>query len=879
MASDTHAPLRKDVKLLGKLLGDTLREQGGPALFETVERVRSLAKKARSGHSRATQELRDLLASLDQEVLPVARAFAQFLALANIAEQHHGVRMRRRETGGPGSPSQPGTLEDAFKRLEAAGRTPAEIRQALCEQRVEPVFTAHPTEVVRRTLIQKHNRIAEQLFLRDRPGLTDEERREVEESLYRENTAIWLTDELRRTRPSPTDEARSGLIVLEESLWSAVPAFLRRLDTILRDRTGQGLPVGAAPIRFGSWIGGDRDGNPNVTAVVTRRVSLLHRWMAAHLFIQEVDPLRWELSMTRCDDAVRSRAGSAAEPYRELLREVRVRLLATRTHLEDRLADRVPSAEPIYEDPSELEEPLLLCYHSLRRCGAEAVAGGRLLDMIRRLSCFGLSMVRLDLRQESSRHTDALDAVTRHLGLGSYAAWPEEKRQKFLARELAGRRPLIPRDMPASPEVQEVFDTFQAAADQPGWSLGAYVISLAQNPSDVLAVQLLQKEARVEPPLRVVPLFESLQALDGAGEAVARLLDIPAYRKRVGDRQEVMIGYSDSARQTGRLAAVWALYRAQEDVVRVCRERGVRATLFHGRGGSVDRGGGPAHSAILSQPPGSVDGRLRVTEQGEVVQHRFGLPGTAAQTLELYTAAAVEATLNPPRVPLKTWRTLMDDLSRTAARSYRETVWESSRFYPYFRSVTPLEEIPRLKIGSRPARRAGGAGLESLRAIPWVFSWTQIRLMLPAWLGIGEAFAEAWSAGKGKTLQRMARDWPFFRSNLDLVEMVLAKADPSLTERYEEFLVPPELRDLGQQLRDRFDLTRSQVLRTAGHEELLEENPLLRRSIALRNPYVDPLNLLQVELLRRVREADDPGLHDALLVTINGIAAGMRNTG
>ncbi|MBI2943909.1 MAG: phosphoenolpyruvate carboxylase [Candidatus Wallbacteria bacterium] len=878
MTDDFEAPLRDDVRLLGSLLGETLRAHGGEHLYGNVERVRALAKGARAGSPADAQALLALLAGLPvEEAVPVARAFAHFLALANIAEQHHRVRSERQAVD-PEAPR--GSVEETMTRLIRQGVAPERLREAICTQQVEMVFTAHPTEVARRTVLQKHFRIAQALARRDRGELTAQETAEAEACLRREIEAIWLTDEIRRLAPTPVDEARSGLVVFEQTLWDAVPAYARQLDRALARHTGEGLPLDAAPMRFGSWMGGDRDGNPNVTPAVTREVCLLNRWMAADLYLRELEPLRWELSMTRCDARVRDRVGGAWEPYRELLRPLTEKLAATKRRIEDLLAGGQSDGALPLERAEELWEPLELCYRSLCAVGAGHVAGGRLLDLLRRLACFGVTLVRVDLRQEADRHARTLDAVTRYLGLGSYCEWTEPRRQEFLVAELGSRRPLLPPDFECEPQVRDVLDTFAMAAAQQEGSLGAYVISMARAPSDVLAVELLQKELRVRHRLRVVPLFETLEALRGAGETIDRLLDIDWYRQHVGCRQEVMIGYSDSAKEVGRLAATWALYRAQEDVVAACRRHGLRATLFHGRGGTVDRGGGPAHAAILSQPPGSVDGALRVTEQGEVIQARYGLPEIAVQTMELYTAAVAEASLVPPVAALPSWRDLMDSLSETASKAFRSVVWEGRDFEAYFEAATPIREIPGLRIGSRPAKRRPSSGLMStLRAIPFVFAWTQVRLMLPAWLGLGEAFEAAREQGQGPVLAEMVRGWPFFSATLDLVEMVLAKADTGIAARYEEALVPAGLQPFGAELRERFDRTRWAVLALAGHERLLEANAGLCRSIEVRNPYVDPLNLLQAEFLRRVRQAPDARLEEALLLTINGVAAGMRNTG
>jgi phosphoenolpyruvate carboxylase len=881
MTDDPHKPLREDVRLLGQLLGDTLRDRGGQDLFDTVEAIRALAKSAREGNEADFARLAQVLGVLSLDhALQVARAFAHFLNLANIAEQHHRVRRRRAYQLAPYAAPQPGSFEEALAALRAANVSEAELYRAVCALDIELVLTAHPTEVMRRTLMQKFARIGQKLERRDRLDLTQAEHEEAVEELRREILAVWESDEVRRRPPTPVDEARWGLTIIEQTLWEVVPSFMRSADRALHRFTGKPLPVEAVPVRFGSWMGGDRDGNPNVTPQITAEVCLLARRTAADLFARDIAALHEELSMRQASPELRAAVGEAHEPYRALLHSVHARLLTTRRHLEARLEGREPSDACIYTDPRELAEPLQLCQRSLVATGNARIAAGRLLDTLRRLACFGLTLVRLDLRQEASRHTQALDTLTRYLGLGSYVEWSEAERQAFLLAELASRRPLIPRQMPAEPVVQDVFETFRMAAQQPPGSLGAYVISMAAAASDVLAVELLQKEAGVQPPLRVVPLFETVFDLRRCADILQQLLDLEWYRHHIGGRQEVMIGYSDSAKDAGRLASAWELYRAQERLVDVCSQNGIHLTLFHGRGGTVGRGGGPTALAIQSQPPGSIQGRLRVTVQGEMIQAHFGLPGIATRTLEIYATATLRATLRPPSTPRTAWRGLMDRLATVSREAYRAEVQGNADFAAYFRSVTPVAELDYLHIGSRPTRRKPGTDIVSLRAIPWVFGWTQTRLMVPSWLGVGQALNQAIKEGEAAQLQEMYRAWPMFQATLDLIEMVLAKAEPHIAAQYDRHLVPPRLRELGHLLRQRLAQTIAAVLYITKHRELLEENPVLRRSINVRNPYVDPINLVQVELLRRLRDTGEDGrIRDALLVTINGIAAGMRNTG
>ena len=894
--ADPHQPLRDDVRLLGELLGETLKSRGGQGLFDIVERVRALAKSARAGSERDLDTLATVLRAQPVEsTVPVARAFSHFLTLANIAEQHHRVRRRRDYQRDTSARPQPGSCEEAFGRLLREGVDPDLLSNAVSSARIELVLTAHPTEITRRTLVHKHAEIAELLARKDRPDLTPFERGEVKDSLRREIAAAWETEEIRPRRPTPLDEVIGGLLIFEQTLWDAVPRYLRVVDAALSRATGRSLALDASPIRFGSWLGGDRDGNPHVTPEVTRLACVVSRWMAADLYLKEIEALRLELSMRDATPELRERAGTAREPYRAVLRHARQRLLATRDTLAAELAKaggaEVPRAVPSNVAPYESVEPfakvLQLCYRSLVETGEAIIADGRLRDVLRRVACFGLTLVRLDLRDHAERHTAAVDSITRALGRGSYAEWNERERLAFLTSELRSGKPIADRLPAFADDIQDVVDTFRVAAEIHPESLGAYVVSMVEAPSDVLAVAFLQQQFGAN--LRIVPLFEQVKSLRGAAGTMRELLAIPEYRHRLNGHQEVMIGYSDSAKDGGRLAANWELYKAQEGVVCVSRDAGVELTLFHGRGGSVGRGGGPTYLAIQSQPPGSVDGRLRVTEQGEMIQAQFGLPDIALRTLEVYTTATLDATLARPVEPPRDWRDAMDTLSEVAQRVYRGVVYEDERFIPYFRAATPEVELGAVPIGSRPARRTGEGGVESLRAIPWVFAWTQTRLLLPTWLGAGEALAGALESGQGPLLREMYAKWPFFRSTMNLIEMVLAKADARIAAQYDRQLVPPELQPLGADLRQRLAMTIQKLLEATGSERLLQENRVLRRSIEVRNPYVDPINLVQIELLRRIRsdpahaappnEPSADSLWYAFMITVNGIAAGMRNTG
>ena len=874
--TDIDVRLREDVHVLGELLGDTIRQQHGEAFLQKIEAIRHSAKADRRS---AGEQLSSTLADLaEEDLLPVARAFNQFLNLANMAEQYQLIR--RRDADQP-EPFEARVLPELLARLKQAGHKDDALARQLAKLDIQLVLTAHPTEVARRTLIQKYDAIAGQLAAQDHRDLAPAEREQVRERLRRLIAEAWHTEEIRRTRPTPVDEAKWGFAVIEHSLWHAIPSHLRKVDKALFEATALHLPLEAAPIRFASWMGGDRDGNPNVTAAVTREVLLLARWMAADLFLRDIDALAAELSMQQASSAVRERVGESAEPYRAVLKQLRDRLRATRAWAHASLASNQPASADVLVDNRDLIAPLELCYQSLHECGMGVIADGPLLDTLRRAVTFGLFLGRLDVRQDAARHRDALSEITDYLGLGNYADWDEDKRIAFLQAELKNRRPLLPAHFTPQADTAEVLATCREVAAAPGASLGSYVISMAGAASDVLAVQLLLKEAGLTRPMRVVPLFETLADLDNAGPVMERLLGLPGYRAGLRGPQEVMIGYSDSAKDAGTTAAAWAQYRAQENLVRICREHQVELLLFHGRGGTVGRGGGPAHAAILSQPPGSVAGRFRTTEQGEMIRFKFGLPGIAEQNLNLYLAAVLEATLLPPPPPEPAWRALMDQLAADGVDAYRSVVRENPDFVEYFRQSTPEQELGRLPLGSRPAKRRAG-GIESLRAIPWIFGWTQTRLMLPAWLGWETALSNALARGQGALLAQMREQWPFFRTRIDMLEMVLAKADAQIAEAYDERLVQPGLLPLGAHLRDLLSQSCQVVLGLTGQPVLLAHSPETLEFISLRNTYLDPLHRLQAELLARSRSREaalDSPLEQALLVTVAGIAAGLRNTG
>lgn len=882
--NEQYSALRSNVSMLGKVLGDTIKSAQGENILDRVETIRKLSKSSRGGNEASRQALLTTLQNLsNDELLPVARAFSQFLGLANTAEQYHSISAKGEAA------SNPEVIARTLRKLkDQPDLTENDIHRAVESLSLELVLTAHPTEITRRTLIHKMVEVNNCLRQLDNKDLADYERNQIMRRLRQLISQSWYTDEIRKNRPSPVDEAKWGFAVVENSLWEGVPNFLRELNEQLVAELGYQLPVDFVPVRFTSWMGGDRDGNPNVTADVTRHVLLLSRWKATDLFLNDIQVLISELSMVTATDTLRQQAGpdDEQEPYRAILKRLRTRLTVTQNWLEARLkGEKQPKPSGLITHNQQLWEPLYACYTSLQACGMGIIANGELLDTLRRVKAFGVPLVRIDVRQESTRHTDAIAELTRYLGLGDYESWSEADKQAFLIRELNSRRPLLPRQWEPGPETREVLETCQAIVEAPEGSVAAYVISMAKKPSDVLAVHLLLKEAGIGFAMPVAPLFETLDDLNNANDVMNQLLNIDWYRGFIQGKQMVMIGYSDSAKDAGAIAASWAQYQAQDALIKTCDKAGIALTLFHGRGGSVGRGGAPAHAALLSQPPGSLKGGLRVTEQGEMIRFKYGLPEVTVSSLALYTGAILEANLLPPPEPEPEWCYIMDELSAISCDMYRSYVRENPDFVSYFRSATPEQELGKLPLGSRPAKRKATGGVESLRAIPWIFAWTQNRLMLPAWLGAGAALQKVVDDGHQAELERMCRDWPFFATRLGMLEMVFAKADLWLAEYYDQRLVKPELWPLGQQLRAQLEADIGIVLTISNDAHLMADQPWIAESIMLRNIYTDPLNVLQAELLHRSRQAEaanqqpDPQVEQALMVTIAGIAAGMRNTG
>ena len=875
--NEKYAALKSNVSMLGRLLGNTIQDAHGDVILEKVETIRKLSKSARAGNQADRDSLVEEIKNLPNEQLtPVARAFNQFLNLTNMAEQYHTISRHCEE-----HVCEPDVLQSLFSKLSQNDISKLDAAQAVRDLNIELVLTAHPTEITRRTMINKLVKINECLSKLELSDLSQKERAKTERRLEQLIAQGWHSDVIRQQRPTPLDEAKWGFAVVENSLWEAVPDFLREMDGRLKGYLGEGLPIDARPVHFSSWMGGDRDGNPFVTHTITKEVLRLSRWKAADLYLGDINELITELSMTKCNDIVRELAGDEHEAYRAILKNLRTLLNNTLEVLDAKLHDtEVPKKETL-QNIDQLWTPLYACYQSLHECGMGVIADGSLLDTLRRLKAFGVHLVRLDVRQESTRHSDVLSELTRYLGIGDYDQWSEQDKIAFLTNELSSKRPLLPRDWEPSEQVKEVLDTCKVIAAQPREAFGAYVISMARTASDVLAVHLLLQECGCPYRMDVCPLFETLDDLNNSEAVMKQLMSIDLYRGFIQNHQMVMIGYSDSAKDAGVMSAGWAQYDAMDKLVKVCDEEGIELTLFHGRGGTVGRGGAPAHAALLSQPPKSLKGGLRVTEQGEMIRFKLGLPDVAVNSLNLYASAILEANLLPPPEPKQEWRDLMEVLSQVSCEAYRHVVRGEEKFVPYFRQATPELELGKLPLGSRPAKRNPNGGVESLRAIPWIFSWSQNRLVLPAWLGAGEAIQYSVDQGHQALLEEMCREWPFFSTRLGMLEMVYSKCNMEIAKYYDQRLVDEELLPLGELLREQLQKDIKTVLNVENNENLMQSDPWGLESIRLRNIYVEPLNMLQAELLYRTRKSETPPaeLEEALMVTIAGIAAGMRNTG
>ncbi len=917
---DKDLPLREDIRLLGRILGDTVREQEGPAVFDLVESIRQTSVRFhRLEDVAARHELEAMLATLSPaETIRIVRAYSYFSHFANIAEDQHHIR-RNRAHALAGSAPRDGTVAQALARLRAAGVTAETLREFFASALAVPVLTAHPTEVQRKSTLNREMDLARLLARRDRRQLTPEEQAETENALAATVLALWQTSILRRTRLKVIDEVANGISYYDHTFLTELPRLYGALEDALR----RDVPHWQGPLpsflRTGSWIGGDRDGNPFVTAEVLAQALHMQSSRALAFHLSELHQLGAELSLdgrqVRVSKALATLSAASPdasphrqeEPYRRAIAGIYARLHATARGLGLTVAtpaERDPLPGEPYPDTAALLADLDTLDASLRANGAARLADGRLRGLRRAVAVFGFHLATIDLRQNSDVHervVGELLAAAAPVGASqpAYADLDEDARIGRLLAELADPRPLAPPDASHGEETAAELAILRTAAEARRRygpeAVRNTIISKTESVSDILEVAVLLKEAGLMRPrqqqldLTIVPLFETIDDLRNCPRIMDRLLSLPLYRALVdslGGVQEVMLGYSDSNKDGGFLTSGWELHKAQTALVDVFRRHGVALRLFHGRGGSVGRGGGPSYQAILSQPAGAVQGRIRITEQGEVIAAKYGNPDVGRRNLEILAAATLEATLLPPEdaAPEEGWLAVMEALSQHAFRAYRGLVYETEGFERYFWSATVIGEIANLNIGSRPASRTKSTRIADLRAIPWVFSWAQCRLMLPGWYGFGSAITAYLAdhpADGMDTLRAMYRDWPFFRMLLSNMDMVLAKSDIAIASRYAALVEDDALRDaVFGRIRAEWETTIETLLAIMGQEALLEGNPLLARSIRNRFPYLDPLNHIQVELLRRHRQGEtDDAIRDGIHLTINGIAAGLRNSG
>jgi phosphoenolpyruvate carboxylase len=902
--------LSDDVYLLGDLLGEVIRTQAGTAAFDLEEEVRALGKAFRGGDRAAGDRLETLVAgcSIDEAGVLV-RAFTNYFQLINLSEDNERVRrIRRREAEVHPAPRR-GSVREAICILKDRGMTADELRSLLARAQIRLVMTAHPTEARRRTVIDKQARVFRVIRDLDErrplPGEVDRARTRLAATI----AELWSSNEVRAVQPTVLDEVHAGLLHFRSTLIHVVPQLYRDLEEAIADLYPEEFIPVPPFLTFGSWIGGDRDGNPNVTPSVTAEALRIMKETALGFLETSLGELAGRVSvstlvtgpMPALDGLIEENRArfpelaadlahrNADEPYRQALTLIRERVRATKA-----------AAPAAYGEAAELVADLRRVEQALFAHAEPLICAGDLHDVIRQAEVFGFHLATLDVRDHAKRHQAALTEVLRVTGVEpDYAALPEHTKSDLLAREIADPRPLIPLDLSAlSDEAREVVETFRTVrtllTGEHKGAMRTYIISGAEDPSDVLEVLLLMKESQLAgvggegAVLQIAPLFEQGASLDSAAATMRDLLARPVYRRAVGawgDVQEVMIGYSDSNKDVGYLASTWALYAAQVELATLFEEQGIDFTFFHGRGGSIGRGGGPTNVAILAQPPGTVRGRIKLTEQGEVVSSRYSLPEIAHRELELVTGAVLVSTVGGLTQPAAERRRIYENaiagMAEWSAAAYRELVYGNPDFVAFFQQATPIDEIARLKLGSRPARRTASTRIEDLRAIPWVFSWTQARILLPGWYGLGTALARGQEAFGLDLLREMERSWPFFAALLSNAELALAKADLRIAERYVALVKPVELRDrIWSRIRSEYERTRDALLAITEQKALLDREPVLQRSIERRNPYVDPLSFIQLELLRRFRtDGTSEDFLRPVLLTINGIAGALKNTG
>ena len=881
--------LREDIRLLGTFLGRVIRDQEGLAFYKIVERLRLLSKNTLLDKNKSKVFLKvskEVKKLKPKDIFRLTRSFSHILNLMNLAESLDASRkLNEYENPYFKNKNQNIFIEDIIKNLfKNRNISNNKIYEQATKLDIGIVLTAHPTEVKRRTLIQKYANLIELMEQRHLYKKYPTKILEIDRKIYTEITVIWKTDELKRSKPSPLDEAKWGLAVIEDSLWDTIPKVYKRLNDIFRKNLGKDLPRGYNPIQFGSWMGGDRDGNPNVTADVTKKVILFSRWQAAKLYEKELTKLIQDLSMKECSPKIKKIAGNSFEPYRVYLRPIRDKIRLTYQLIEKHLNNNKSLNEKkLLTDKNEILKPLREVRESLNLNRGQHIANADLLDLIRRVRCFGINLARLDIRQESSRHQKLIADVLNKKYKTNFSSLSESKKINLLNLLIKQKKYFINNLKIKHKDNKEVWNTFKQISKEPEQCMGAYVISMTSKASDILSVYFLQKQAETKNLLRVVPLFETLDDLKNAKSVMENIFKLSWYRRLINHKQEVMIGYSDSSKDAGKLSASWHQYKLQEELRNLAKKYKIDLVFFHGRGGSAGRGGGPIQATLKSQPANTVNGKIRITDQGEVIQQKYGYKPLAEYNLCSYIGAVMDASLNPPPKSKKSWRKLIEKMSEIATSAYRKNLNQSEDFIRYFKTVTPHKSLGKLAIGSRPTKRKNVDNIQSLRAIPWVFAWTQIRLMLPAWLGTTEALRYGSIKKFSKTLTDMEKNWPYFVSTMDILDMVITKVDPEISVIYENNLADSALKRIGKKLRFQFDAL-VKLHNKITPKEVFKERKEFRKALFIRNNYTETLNILQATIMNKInnnkyKKLDKKFIDDALMTSIAGISAAMKNTG
>jgi len=880
--------LRNDVRYLGNILGKVIKKQEGNKFFKLVEKTRLLSKANIANKNKKNPFInlsKEIKKQNPKDLLRLTRAYNHFMNLYNLAESVDASRtLDQYENSSKIKKNQNTFIEEIFESFfKNKNISNKQIYDLAKRLNIGIVLTAHPTEVKRRTLIQKYHTLIEILEQRNLLQNYSSKIKVLDKKMFDEITIIWNTDELKRYKPSPFDEARWGLAIIEDSLWETIPKVYRRLNEIFVKNMKKNLPKNFNPIEFGSWMGGDRDGNPFVTSKVTEEVLLLSRWEAAKLYEKSLTKLIRSFSMQKCSKKILKYTGHSYEPYRVYLRPLRDKMRRTHRMIERHLVQKKPlNQKKLISSKEDILKPLRVVRDSLEKTQNENIASGELLDLMRRTKCFGINLARLDIRQESSRHTKLIAEIIKRKFKKNYYSWTELEKINFLKKKIKEKN-FINNFKFKDKENLEAWSTFKALSGQPKECLGAYVISMTSLASDILSVMLLQKEANIKYKLRVVPLFETLDDLINGSKIMSSLFKLKWYRNMINYDQEIMIGYSDSGKDAGKLCASWHQYKLQEEILALSKKFKLKVSFFHGRGGSAGRGGGPIQATLRSQPPGSVNGKIRITDQGEVIQQKYGYEPIAKYNLCSYISSVMLATLVPPPQPKEKWRNLIESMSDISKSSYRKNLTSSTEFIRYFKTVTPHLALGKLSIGSRPSKRKNIDNIKSLRAIPWVFAWTQIRLMLPAWLGTAEALRYSSIKKFKKTLIDMEKNWPFFNSTMDLLDMVISKVDPEISKIYEENLADFDLKRVGKKLRFQFEALKKLNLKITP-SEILKQRKLFRSPAIIRNVYSEVLNILQATVMMKLNKKNNNKLNnhylnDALMTSIAGISAAIKNTG